>query len=73
MENTPMVGADDLPTILGIYKNDLKSRSVNMVFSGWILPQTVYCLIYQPKLRPYIHTSIYIYIYIYILHICIYL
>ena len=29
MENTPTGRADDLPTILGIFKNDPKSRSVN--------------------------------------------
>ena len=28
MENTPTGHADDLPTILGIFKNDPKSRSV---------------------------------------------
>ena len=38
MENTPTGHADDLPTILGIFKNDPKSRSVNIFFSGWILP-----------------------------------
>ena len=42
MENTPTGRADDLPTILGIFKNDQKSRSVNILFSGWILPQTIY-------------------------------
>ena len=41
MENTPTVCADDLPTILGNFKNDVKSRSVNIFSSGWILPQTV--------------------------------
>ena len=41
MENTPTAHADDLPTILGFFKNDPKSRSVNISFSGWILPQTV--------------------------------
>ena len=29
MENTPTVCADDLLTILGIFENDPKSRSVN--------------------------------------------
>jgi len=41
MEYTPTGHADDLPTILGILKNDPKSRSVNILFSGWILPQTI--------------------------------
>ena len=32
MENTPMLCADDLLTILSIFKNDLKSRSVHNSF-----------------------------------------
>jgi hypothetical protein len=31
MENTPTVCADDLPSVLGIFKNDPKSKSVNNV------------------------------------------
>ena len=42
MENAPTGHGDDLHPILGIFKNDPKSRSVNILFSGWILPQTVY-------------------------------
>ena len=30
MENNPTGHADDLPSILGIFKNDQKSRSVNI-------------------------------------------
>ena len=30
MESTPTGHADDLPTILGTFKNDPKSRSVNI-------------------------------------------
>ena len=53
MENTPTAHADDLPTTLGISKNDPKSRSVNIVFCGWILPlNSIQICIYQPKLRP---------------------
>ena len=42
MGNTPTGCADDLPTSLAIFKNDPKSKRVINVFSGWILPQTVY-------------------------------
>ena len=53
MENPPTVCADDLPTILGIFKNDPKSRSVNIFSSGWILTQnSINLFIYQPKRRP---------------------
>ena len=41
MENTPTGHADDLLTILDVFKNNPKSRSVNILFSGWTLPQTV--------------------------------
>ena len=41
MENTPTGHANDLPTFFGIFKNDPTSRSVNILFSGWILPQAV--------------------------------
>ena len=41
MENTPAVCADDLPTILGIFKHDPKPRSVNILSSNWMLPHTV--------------------------------
>ena len=34
MESTPTGCADDLPAILGVFKNDPKSRSVNIFFSG---------------------------------------
>ena len=37
MGNTPMAHADDLPTILGFFKNDQTSRSVNIFFSIQIL------------------------------------
>ena len=45
MENTPTVCADDLLSILGIFKNDLKSRSVNNSFKQsdlglrWVSPR----------------------------------
>ena len=41
MENTPTGCGSDLPTILGFFKNDLKSRSVNDSSSDWIWTQTV--------------------------------
>ena len=49
MEHTPTVCADDLPTILGILKNDPTSRSVNIVSSSWIL---IHFFVHQPKLCP---------------------
>ena len=49
MEDTPTECADDLPTILGIFKNDPKSRSVNICFSGWILPKTVYKMLFTSQ------------------------
>ena len=52
MENTRRGCADDLHTILGIFKNDPKSRSVNIFFSGWILPQTVLKNTYLPAKAP---------------------
>ena len=47
--NTPMGHADDLPAFFGIFKSDPKSRSVNILFSSWILTQTefVFCLTSQ--------------------------
>ena len=57
MENTPTGHADDLHTILGIFKIDPKSRSVNIFSSGWILTQnSIKDFIYQPKRRP-VNTS----------------
>ena len=53
MENTPTGCADDLPTILGIYKNDPKSRSVIIFFQRLdFAPNTMINFVYQPKLRP---------------------
>ena len=49
MENTPKGCADGLPTILGIFKNEPKSRSVNILFSGQILPLTVYKLFFASQ------------------------
>ena len=55
MENTPTGHADDLPTILGIYKNHPKSRSVNIFFQRSDFdPNSIEFFIYQPKLRPVI-------------------
>ena len=51
MENTPTRHVDDSTTILGIFKNNLKSRSVNIFFSGWTL-NSMKDVIGQPKLRP---------------------
>ena len=34
MENTPTGHADDLPTIFAVFKNDPKSRSVNILSSN---------------------------------------
>ena len=34
MENTPTVGADELPTFLGIFENEPKSRSDNIFSSN---------------------------------------
>ena len=53
MENTPRGHADDLPTILGIFKNDPKSRSVNIFFQRLdFAPNSIKDLIYHPKNRP---------------------
>ena len=51
MEDTPAGRADDLPTILGIFKNDPKSRSVNIFQQLNFDPNSIKN-IYQPKLRP---------------------
>ena len=52
MENTPTGRADDLPTFLGIFKNDPK-RSVNNSLQRLDLdPQSTVFVVYQPKLRP---------------------
>ena len=42
MEDTPMMCADDLPTIMIFFGDDPKSRSVNICSSNWISTQTVY-------------------------------
>ena len=53
MENSPTVCADDLPTILGIVKNDPKSRSVNNSLQQLDFdPNSIKDLFDQPKLRP---------------------
>ena len=52
MENTPMVCADDLTSIRGIFKNDPKSRSVNNSLQRLDLDSSsVICFCCQPKLR----------------------
>ena len=48
MENTPTGCAVDLPTILGIYKNESKSRSVNISFQR---------LIFDPNSTKVVFTS----------------
>ena len=50
--NTPTGHADDLPTILGVFKNDPKSRSVNIFLAAGFCPKLYKTIIYQPKLRP---------------------
>ena len=53
MENTSTVCADDLPTIWGIFKNNPKSRSVNICVQRLdFAPNCIKDYIYQPKLRP---------------------
>ena len=53
MENTPTVCGSDLPTILGILKNDGKSRSVNNSLQPLNLePNRIQYFFYQSKLRP---------------------
>ena len=53
MENTPTGCGDDLLTILGIFKNDPKSRSVNIFVQLLdFLPNSLEKIICQPKLRP---------------------
>ena len=53
MENTPTGCADDLPSILAIFKNDPKSRSVNNSLQRPDLdPGSINDFFYQPKLRP---------------------
>lgn len=53
MENTPTGRADDLPTLLGIFKNEPKSRSVNIAIQRPDLdPNGTKTFLHQPKLRP---------------------
>ena len=53
MENTPTGHADDLPTILGFFKNDPKSISVNIFVQRLAFaPNSIKDFIYKPKLRP---------------------
>ena len=53
MENTPTGHADDLPTMLGIFKNAPKSRSVNLFVQQLDFdPNLIKIVIDQPKLRP---------------------
>ena len=52
MENAPTGIADDLFTILGISRYDPTSTSVNILFSSWILAQTVEKNIYLPVKAP---------------------
>ena len=53
MENTPTVCADNLPTILGIFKNEPKSRSVNNSLQQLDFdPNSIKDVFCQPKLRP---------------------
>jgi hypothetical protein len=41
MGNTPTGRADDLPTLMGIFKNEPKSRSEHILSSGCIWTQKV--------------------------------
>ena len=51
MENTPMGRADDLPTVLGIFKND-PNREASICFAAVAFSSKQYKkFIYQPKLR----------------------
>ena len=53
MENAPTGHADDLPRILGIFRNYSKSRSVNIFVQQLdFTPNCIEDFIYQPKLRP---------------------
>ena len=57
MENTPTGCGSDLPTILRIFKNDRKSRSVNNFLQPLDLdPNRINDFVYQPKLRPAMET-----------------
>ena len=56
MENTPMVRADDLPSILAIFKNNPNSRSVNKSLQQLDFdPNSIKDCVCQPKLRPVKH------------------
>ena len=52
MENTPTGHADDLLAILGIFINDPKSRSVNILLQLDFDPNRMIFCSDQPKLRP---------------------
>jgi hypothetical protein len=53
MGNTPTGRANDLPTMLAIFKSDPKSRSVNNLLQQLDLdPNSITNLFDQPKLRP---------------------
>ena len=54
MENTPTGHADDLPTFFVISQKYPKSRSVNIFFSGWILPKTVYKILFRKRINYYL-------------------
>ena len=57
---TPTGCADDLPTILGILKNDPKSRSVNNSLQQLIFyPNSIKDVFDQPKLRPVDQAELY--------------
>ena len=53
MENTPTVCADDLPTILGIFKNEPISRSARIFIQKLDFdPNNIQIVFCQPRLRP---------------------
>ena len=57
MQNTSTGCGRHLPTILGIFKNHSKSRSVNNFFKCSDLdPNSVKDFVYQPKLRLAMHS-----------------
>ena len=53
MGNTPIGCGSDLPSVLGLFKNDPKSRSVNNSFQRLDLdPNSIKYVSYQPKPLP---------------------
>ena len=59
MENTPMGCADDLSTIMGIYKNDSKSKSVhNSLQQLDFDPDSIKGFVCQPKTLTHVKNEI---------------